>query len=213
MEYIDISPPLHSELAVFPGDTPFLRQEQLSCDRGDHIGLSSLHTTAHIGAHADAPSHYGAGQKSVEELDLAPYMGRCQVIRVSMSAGERIYPKDIESYSIQAPRILFATESFVPSEWNSNFNSLSPELLEALADQGVSLVGIDTPSVDPAESKALESHRVLLKRNIRVLEGLWLKEVPQGLYNLLALPLPIKDGDASPVRALLLPRFTEIFQW
>ena len=91
-----------------------------------------------------------------------------------------------------------------PNRWNPDFQSLSPELVHSLADQGVRLIGIDTPSVDPSDSKALESHQALFERNLSVLEGIVLDQVPEGIYSLIALPLRLKDADASPVRAILL---------
>jgi arylformamidase len=103
--------------------------------------------------------------------------------------------------------VLFKTGSFPdPNQWNGDFNALSPELIEHLADQGVVTVGIDTPSVDPADSKALESHQALFRRDVAVLEGLILNRVTPGVYTLVALPLALKDADASPVRAILLER-------
>ena len=106
---------------------------------------------------------------------------------------------------IKAPRVLFRTDSFSkPDQWNDDFNSLSPELIDWLSSLGVRLVGIDTPSVDPSDSKDLPSHQALYRNDMAVLEGILLSEVPDGLYNLIALPLRIKGADASPVRAILL---------
>ena len=91
-----------------------------------------------------------------------------------------------------------------PNQWNGDFNSLSPELIEHLSALNVVTVGIDTPSVDPADSKGLESHQALYRHDLAVLEGIILDRVEPGLYTLVALPLPLKDADASPVRAILL---------
>lgn len=202
----DITPQISEKLAVFPGDQSFKRNVIMAFAKGDHLDLSNVTTTVHLGAHADAPSHYHAQGKTIEQRPLGLYMGLAQVIRVSgLKAGERIEQHHISS-PIRAPRVLFYTGSFPdPQTWRSDFNSLSPDLLEALADQGVKLVGIDTPSVDPETSKDLEAHQILFKRDLAVLEGLVLEQVPEGLYTLLALPLPIVGGDASPVRAVLLP--------
>ena len=211
--YIDISPVVSEKMAVFPGDVAYKRSLHMSVDDGDHIGLSSIECTVHLGAHADAPSHYGAKEKGIHEVGLEPYMGKAQVIHVKLDRGERILPKHIEDKEINASRVLFRTDSFPnPNEWNGDFNSLSPELLEYLFEKSVVLVGIDTPSVDPAESKALESHQVLLKRDIRVLEGIVLTEADEGFYQLIALPLSLKDADASPVRAILMSENEDLSQ-
>jgi arylformamidase len=202
----DITPKISSRLGVFPGDRSFERSVAMSFKKGDHLELSSIHTTLHLGAHADAPSHYSPNGATIEKRNLGPYMGRAQVIRIpGLVSGARIFRKDL-TCEVRAPRILFDTGSFQnPEKWNSKFNSLSPELIEYLADQAVCLVGLDTPSVDPEEAKDLISHQALFRRDMSVLEGLYLKDVPEGFYTLIALPLPIEGGDASPVRAVLLP--------
>ena len=85
----------------------------------------------------------------------------------------------------------------------TDFNSLSPELIEFLVQHEVCLVGIDTPSVDPFSSKALESHKSIAKHDLAILEGLVLDSVPEGLYQLMAFPLKLAQADAAPVRAVL----------
>ncbi|MGE0526584.1 MAG: cyclase family protein [Bdellovibrionales bacterium] len=202
----DLTPKISERLAVFPGDTPFRREVVLSFARGDTLELSALGATAHLGAHADAPSHYHPSGESIERRSLGRYLGKAQVVRVrGLGPKERVRREHL-GVEVCAPRVLFDTGSFPdPEVWTPNFNSLSPELLESLADQGVCLVGIDTPSVDPEDSKALEAHQVLYSRDLAVLEGLVLKDVPEGVYTLIALPLPIENGEASPLRAVLLP--------
>lgn len=204
MKYHDITPVISEKIAVFPGDTQFSRSVLLDFKQGQHLLLSSIQSTVHLGAHTDASNHYHASGEGIEKKSLTPYMGKCQVIEVKIKSGERIFPKDLKT-SIRAPRVLFKTLSFPnPNQWNSDFNSLSPELVNFLADQKVILVGIDTPSVDPETSKELESHQAIYSRQLSILEGVVLDKVPEGLYTLVALPLPIQDCDASPVRALLL---------
>lgn len=204
MRIHDLSPLLSPDLAVWPGDRPFSREVALSMASGANLDLSSIHTTVHLGAHADAPSHYGLGAPSIEALALAPYYGPCQVMRVSVARGARILPGDLTG-PLRAPRLLLHTGTFPdPTRWNTDFASLSPELVDHLHGAGVVLVGLDTPSVDPFESKALESHQALLRTGMRNLEGLVLSQVPEGLYTLVALPLRLAGADASPVRAVLV---------
>jgi len=206
LEYFDISPKIRPESPVFPGDQPFERQVTMDFKQGDHLGLSWIKSTLHIGAHADAPSHYYPDGASIDSRDLRLYMGRCQVIDVSHVGPRRIMPNDILLGEIEAPRVLFKSCSFQHKEaFQMAFTSLSPELIEALASLGVSLVGIDTPSVDPADSKDLPSHRALYQHNLAVLEGIDLDRVPPGFWKLSALPLALADADASPVRAVLWP--------
>ncbi len=204
MKIHDISPLISPRIAVWPGDVPFSRQVALSMAEGANLDLSGVTTTLHLGAHADAPSHFVAGADGIAAVDLAPYFGPCQVMRVRVGRGERIRPEHL-SAAIAAPRVLFHTGTFPdPESWNTDFASLSPELVEHLHAQGVVLVGLDTPSVDPFESKALEAHQALGRCGMRNLEGLVLDAVPEGRYTLAALPLKLDGADASPVRAALM---------
>ncbi len=199
----DISPPLGPRLAVWPGDTPLSREVLLDIDRGDTVTLSTLHATCHLGAHADAPSHYGAGAPDIAARSLEPYLGPCRVIRVTVPRRGRVTPAALPA-TLSAPRVLIATGTFPdPEHFNTDFAALAPELIEELHRRGVRLVGIDTPSVDVFDSKDLPSHRMLLRYDMAVLEGLVLRDVPEGVYELIALPLRLVGFDASPVRAVL----------
>lgn len=200
---LDITPAVSPRLQVWPGDTPPSRELLRDMHRGDNITLSTLHATVHLGAHADAPSHYGLDAPTIDECGLDPYLGPCQVLRVKVPRRTLVMP-DMLSAAIQAPRLLLATGTYPDPEcFNSDFAALSPELVEHLRRQGVRLLGIDTPSVDLFDSKDLLSHRQCLKYGIAILEGLLLKDVPEGRYELIALPLKLVDFDASPVRAIL----------
>jgi arylformamidase len=199
----DISPPVSPRLAVWPGDTPPRREVLLDIAKGDNITLSSLHATVHLGAHADAPSHYGANAATIDQRALDLYLGPCQVVRVNVPRRHRVTPDDLKE-AIHAPRVLFATGTFPdPHFFNEDFAALSPALVEFLAGQGVRLIGLDTPSVDLFDSKDLPSHQAALRNDVALLEGLVLKDVPEGTYELIALPLRLVGFDASPVRAVL----------
>lgn len=202
---IDISPEISPEIAVFPGDTPFQAKILVDHSLQDHFRLSSITLSPHTGAHADAPNHYSAEGVGISERDLNYYYGPCQVIEVSLKPNERIRPATLQGKSIQAERVLFKTGSFRDTRrWRNDFNALSPELIDFLHERGVKLVGIDTPSVDLAEDKILATHLKIFEHNLANLEGLTLEGVREGLYQLIALPLKIRGGDASPVRAVLV---------
>lgn len=203
MEILDISPPVSAKTAVFPGDKPFERTVALAFAQGGNLELSAIHSTVHVGAHTDAPSHYHPDGAAIDARALHYYLGPCQVISVSLPRGQRIQRKDLGA--IAAPRVLLHTGSFPdPDRWNGDFNALSPELVHALHAEGVVLVGIDTPSVDLADDKVLESHRAIFAHDMAVLEGIVLDKVPDGRYTLCALPLKLVGADASPVRAVLV---------
>jgi arylformamidase len=207
LRYFDISPEISAQTAVFPGDAPFKRTIALDFSRGDSLLLSAIQGSVHLGAHADAPNHYHPEGKGISSRDLDFYYGDCEVMEVRLPRGERIRPEHLDGRRARAPRVLLRTGSFPdPNHWNSDFNSLSPELVTELARQGVRLIGIDTPSVDPEDSKQLESHQAIFRNDLAILEGIVLEGVPVGLYTLVALPLRLKDLDASPVRAILIPK-------
>ncbi len=199
----DISPSITESIAVFPGDTSPRREVLMDMRRGDALTLSTLRSTVHVGAHADAPSHYGADAPTIEQVELQMYIGPCQVIHVTVSRGALLAP-DAISADISEPRVLFATGSYPdPGTFNTDFAALSPELVDWLAECGVRLVGVDTPSVDPADSKDLLAHKAFLRNDMYILEGLVLSDVPEGRYELIALPLKLVGFDASPIRAVL----------
>ena len=207
MKHYDISPELSPQIAVFPGDEAFKQRVSYHVDKGHLITLSSIQSTLHVGAHADAPIHYAKNGSDIAKRSLDFYMGRAQVISIKKKPNQRIQVSDLESIKILAPRVLLKTQSFPdPNNWNGDFVSCSAPAIEYLASRGVKLVGIDTPSIDLADCKKLESHQVIAKHNMAILEGLVLSEVPDGVYTLFALPLKIKDGDASPVRAILFEK-------
>jgi arylformamidase len=199
----DISPALSTRLAVWPGDTPLSREVLCDLARGDSITLSTLHATVHCGAHADAPSHYGRDAPTIDQRDLDRYLGPCQVLHVPVARNVCLTPAVLPA-ELQAPRVLFATGTFPdPEQFNDDFAALTPELVRELHRRGVMLVGLDTPSVDPFSSKELPAHQACLECDLAILEGLCLREVPAGVYELIALPLKLAGFDASPVRAIL----------
>ncbi len=203
---IDISPVLSRRIAVWPGDTPYRRTVNAAIADGANIDLSEVTTTVHVGAHADAPSHYAADGQAVHERPLDLYYGPCEVIAVSVGRNERITPSHLPDRADLAARVLFHTGTFPdPDRFNEDFAALSPELVDHLAARGVRLVGIDTPSIDLCKDAELLSHSAVARHDLAILEGIVLTHVRPGRYTLIALPLPIEGGDASPVRAALVP--------
>lgn len=206
----DISPVISEKIGVFPGDVEFKRHVAMDFKNGDHLLLSSIQTTLHLGAHADGPNHYRASGEDISERNIRLYMGTCVVLHACCARGERIgwehlNPKWKALKKWPASRVLVRTESFPdPNNWNSDFCAFTPELIRDWALLGVKLIGIDTPSIDPQDSKTLDAHQMVADHNLAILEGLILSEVPEGLYTLIALPLRLAHADASPVRAILI---------
>ena len=199
----DISPPVHAASPLFPGDTAYSQRWTARIGPGCPVNISAITLSPHTGAHADAPLHYGDGQLTIGEVDLTPYLGPCRVIH-AMGCGALVHIEHLQHAAHKLPsRVLVRTCVTAPTSWSAEFSAYAPSTIEWLAAQGVMLVGIDSQSVDPADSKTLHSHHTLLRLNLRVLENLVLDDVPEGDYELIALPLKLTTADASPVRAVL----------
>jgi arylformamidase len=198
----DISQKLRPGLPVWPGDTPFQQVGTWEMHEGSPVNVSAFTLSTHSGAHGDAPLHYSADAPDIASVDLKPYLGECLVVD-ARAACPLIEPDCVpELDGVQ--RILFRSyEQFPHDQWDENHAAIAPATIAKLADQGVLLVGMDGPSLDPQNSKTMDAHLAVLAADMRVLEGLVLDHVPAGRYELIALPLPIVGGDASPVRAIL----------
>ena len=200
----DISPPVHAGSPVFPGDTAYVQRWTARIGPGCPVNVSALTLSPHLGAHADAPLHYDDAGHAIGLLDLEPYLGPCRVVH-ALGCGARVgWTHIAHAATALPPRLLVRTCERMPVDrFDAQLTALDPDLVERLADLGVRLVGVDSASVDPADSKTLPTHQVLRRRGLRVLENLWLDEVPEGDYELIALPLKLVSADASPVRAVL----------
>ena len=200
----DISPPVHAGAPVFPGDAVFSSVWATRIGPGCPVNVSTLTLSPHTGAHADAPLHYDDAGAAIGNVDLHPYLGRCRVIH-AIHAGPLVTWQHL-AHAVHdlPPRVLVRTCLQAPvAQWDADLAAYAPDTIERLADLGVLLVGIDSASIDPADSKGLPSHQVIRRRNLRVLENLLLDDVPEGDYELIALPLKLTTADASPVRAVL----------
>ncbi len=200
----DISPPVHAGSPVFPGDAPYRSVWAARIAPGCPVNVSTITLSPHAGAHADAPLHYDDAGAAAGALDLAPYLGPCRVIH-AIGCGPLVQWRHLE-HALEGlpPRVLVRTYARAPVDrWDPDLAAYAPDTVERLADLGVRLIGIDTASIDPADSKTLDSHQVIRRRDVRVLENLVLDEVPEGDYELIALPLRLTTADASPVRAVL----------
>lgn len=201
----DISPPVQATSPVFPGDAPYAQRWAATIGPGCPVNVATLTLSPHTGAHADAPLHYDPEGATAGALELEPYLGPCRVIH-AIGVAPLVHWQHIE-HAIDdglPPRVLVRTYERMPAErWDPALPAYAPQTLERLADLGVLLVGIDSASIDPADSKPLPSHQVIRRRGLRVLENLVLDAVPEGDYELIALPLKLMTADASPVRAVL----------
>ena len=200
----DISPPIEPATPAFPGDTTYQQRWVMQIAPGCPVNVSAITLSPHLGAHADAPLHYGNNAPAIGLVDLDPFLGRCRVIHAIGEGRRLIQPQDLSNDAVDLPpRVLVRSAERAPTAWSDEFASFAPETIDWLAGLGVRLVGIDSQSVDPADSKTLDSHHRLLAHDLRVLENLVLDDVPPGDYELIALPLKLMHACASPVRAVL----------
>jgi arylformamidase len=199
----DISQSLRPALPVWPGDTAFTIRQRWSYGDGSPVNVASIELSTHSGAHADAPLHYDPAGSSIDAVALEPYLGPCRVVD-ARGAGDAIPAELVQAHwSPGVSRMLFRTfEHFPLDRWPDRFTAVSTQAIQALQARGVTLVGIDSPSLDPETSKTMDAH-LMVPRGMRILEGLVLDHVPPGDYELIALPLALAGLDASPVRAIL----------
>ncbi len=200
----DISPPVEAHSPVFPGDTPYTQQWAATLTEDCPVNVSAITMSPHVGAHADAPLHYDPQGMAVGALDLMPFLGRCRLIH-ALDAGPLITLEHLQhALADLPPRVLVRTYRQMPlTQFDIQLTGFDPDCVEHLAALGVLLIGTDSASIDPAGSKKLPSHQVIRQRGLRVLENLLLDDVPEGDYELIALPLKLMTADASPVRAVL----------
>ncbi len=200
----DISQTLRRDIPLWPGEPDLVISRNASINEQCPVNIGTMSTPLHAGTHADSPFHYSNDGLFSADCDLAPYVGRC-VVQDVRSAGEVVTVEDINwNEAADHSRLLLRTYDKFPTEhWNPSFKAIAPEVIERLAGQGGLLIGVDTPSLDPQESKSMDAHHAVLTADMRILEGLVLDDVPPGSYELIALPLKIAEADASPVRAIL----------
>ncbi|WP_425409607.1 arylformamidase [Hyphococcus sp.] len=207
MTLIDISPPVNARTPIFPGDTIFSAERSWQISDDCPVNVSKIVMSTHTGAHADAPLHYNKDGKSIDQLDLGPYIGPCAVVHIvngkAFVTAENI-ASALDAISVSAPeRVIIRTYETFPDSWDDNFTAVAGDAIRWLAANGCRLIGVDTPSLDPAASKTMEAHNAVYCADMRILEGLCLDHAAPGVYELIAPPLKFAGLDAAPVRAIL----------
>lgn len=200
----DISPPIRVGVPIWPGDTEYAEQRTWALSANCPVNVSKFTMSPHTGAHADAPFHYDTDGMRAGALELERYIGPCRVVH-AIDAGPLVEPRHLRRHMMPSiTRILIRTYQRNPLEvWDEAFTAVAPATIELLAQHGVVLIGVDTPSLDPQNSKTMDCHKAVRKHGLSILEGLVLDDVPEGDYELIAPPLKLADLDAAPVRAVL----------
>lgn len=204
--WIDVSIPLHNGMVHWPDDRAFTREETLRIANGDPCNLSEFCTSAHIGTHMDAPRHYLPDGAGIESFPISAGVGRARVIAIhdpELIRIEELKPNRLA----KGERILFKTRnsevSWATAKFQEKFVYIPAETAAYLADCGVQTVGVDYLSVGGYETDGPETHRALLKAGIWIIEGLNLKDVEPGDYELICLPLKLVGSDGAPARAVI----------
>lgn len=205
----DISVLLGEEAIDYPGDPPFRREMLYALRNGDAADVSQLSMSAHAGAHLDAPAHFfDRPEYAIDRYPVQTFILPAMVAPIKDS--QTIRPRELEGVEIHpGDALLFKTANSLDGRCKSgmfreDFVDISPETADFCLAQGVKLVGIDYVSVERHGDGTYPVHHKLLGNNVFILEGINLAEVPPGRYTLICLPLKIKGGEASPVRAVLL---------
>ena len=203
----DISEVVDEKTAVFPGDTPFSRSWVAEMKGGASCNVSAITMSVHCGTHTDSPLHFDDAGLGMAAVPLDAYMGRCRVVTVQGEGDPSHVPASALTDDVLAgvERILFHTcgATHDRTKFDPGFTAVGPDAAERLVAAGIRLVGIDTPSMDHATSQDLPGHHVLYRGGIALLENIDLTDVPDGDYELIALPIKIAGSDSSPVRAVL----------
>ena len=204
MKLIDVSVPLDAQLPTYPHNTPFALEAIKRLANGDSSNVSTLHMSAHTGTHVDAPRHFFDSGQGTESLALELLIGRARVIEVS-SRG--ISAEDLAAVDLSDDiRVLIKTRNsrlWGSPEFHTDYVGVTESGARHLVEHGIKLLGVDYLSVERYKTPGAPAHHVLLGSGIIVIEGLNLRDVEPGLYDLYCLPLRIVGSDGAPARVVL----------
>jgi len=202
---IDISRPVFSNMTVWPGDESVHLERVASISDGEPANISRIHSGVHTGTHIDAPLHFIDGGISVDKLDINLFTGWVQIVDVQNA--DSIGLKCLENINIkQGDAVFFKTKSSCRSleePFDFSFTGLQPNTADYLLGIGVRVIGTDALSVENDRENNYEVHKILLEKEVLIVEGLCFKNVLPGRYRYTCLPVLIKDSDGAPARAVL----------
>lgn len=203
MRIIDISDPLSSDMLRYPSIDPFVQHRLRDYSKGNMVCLSSIEMVVHNGTHIDAPRHYIADGKEIDKIPLERFIGRAQVIQTDSPV---ITADVLRENEITEDMVLFRTpfSANIRENQPGSASYFTADAAEYLVEKGVQMVGIDSFSVDKEKDKGKLAHKIMLRAEMLLLEGICLEDVAPGLYQLICFPLSIKNIEAAPCRAILL---------
>ena len=199
----DISRPIEPGIAVWPDDIAYAITRNQRLETGAAVNLSDIRLSVHTGTHVDAPNHFLPEGRGIDGTNLSFYIGPARV--VGIPAGDAVAVDALRRWDwSRTPRCLLKTGGSADNHcFDPSFMPVSEEAARYLVQQGICLVGTDSPSVDAFSSKKLPVHLIFGQGGVAILESLQLGGVPEGEYELIALPLRLVGLDGSPVRAIL----------
>ena len=198
MEIFDITRPLSGKTLVYPGDMkPWFSQR----DEGKYL-ISDLHMSTHTGTHIDAPVHYLKTGDTIDTIPLINLIGRCRVVDVS-SAGSTITAEHLVGKTANISRLLLKTSFSGHDQFIEDYPSLTFDAAHLITGKGICCIGIDSPSIESYHCDGTV-HQELLAKSCIIIELLDLSAVPEGDYDMIALPLRLKGLDGSPARVVLM---------
>jgi arylformamidase len=208
MKIYDVTVPLSESVPTFPGDPAVKIDICAALANGDAANVSKICFGAHTATHVDAPNHFIEGAPRVDEMPLTSLIGKCRVVQLPDEV-MAIEPQHVENLA-GVERALFKTRNSQfwgePEKgFRSDFTYITPDAARLLVAQGIKLVGIDYLSVEKFGAKSFDTHIILLEREVVIIEGLDLRAVPAGDYELFCLPLKFQGGagDGAPARTVL----------
>jgi arylformamidase len=207
--WIDISVPLFTGMAHWPGDPAFESSLAVSMAEGKVCNLTRFSTSAHIGTHMDAPRHFIRDGITMEKMPIEAVIGPCRVVPIRDR--ESIQPRELLPLKLkEGERILFksrnSARSWKMKTFDEDFIFISREGAQCLVDHGVQTVGVDYLSVGGFRKDGVETHNILLGACVWIIEGLDLSKIKPGKYDLICLPLKMAGADGAPARAILRAR-------
>ena len=194
MKLIDVSVPLDTDLPTYPGNTPFALEAVKRIARGDSSNVSTLHLSAHAGTHVDAPRHFFDDGAGTEGLPLEMLIGRARVVEVTSRKG--IAAEDLASTGPR-PRtsgVLIKTANsrlWGSPEFHRDYVGVTESGAKHLVEHGIKVVGVDYLSVECFKQPGAPAHHALLGAGVIVIEGLNLRDVEPGVYEMICLPLRV----------------------
>ena len=204
MKLIDVTVPLDAHLASYPGNTPFGLEAVKRISKGDSSNVSSIHMSAHSGTHVDAPRHFFDNGGDADSLSLDMLIGRTRVIEITARtiAGEDLAKLDLS----EDVRLLIKTSNsrlWGDPEFHKDYVGVSESGAKHLVEHGLKVVGVDYLSVEQFRFPGAPAHHILLGGGVIVIEGLNLRDVEPGVYDMYCLPLRVVDSDGAPARVVL----------